>query len=361
MISLFAAMALVGSPAAISQETDAVPEADVAEADVAEADVAEADVAEADVATEGLPTPLDAEGNLIRFDRDIAPILRARCLECHGPEEAKADFRVDDPDLFLEFIEAGDHATSLLYTDYLTTDDEDLLMPPRENKGPLSAGELALIRVWIDEGATWPEGAQVSDAVVPPPTAVANQPLTIGQRLWKSIGYLHPATIHFPIALFLLGGLFVVVGWRWPALGTQIPLACLLIGTVTAIASSAMGWSLAPTQGYGAGWELLNFERDIDAHRWSGLIVTIFATGASLIALIAVWKDSDRWHMVWKAGLLVCALTIGLVGHQGGELTYGRDFYPEMFRTLFGEVEQAAAAAETAIEPNADEEADPDA
>jgi len=198
------------------------------------------------------------------------PIFRDRCLECHGADEAKGDFRIDDPESLADYVEAGDVESSGLYTDSLTTDDEDMLMPPKSEGGPLLPGELALIRVWIEEGANWPEGYSLSESSDEPESPVTDVPLTLDQRIWKAIGYLHPATIHLPIALFLLGALFVVVGVKFPSLGTQIPLACLLIGTASAIAATAMGWSLAPTMGYGEGWELLSFERDVDAHRWSG-------------------------------------------------------------------------------------------
>ncbi len=288
------------------------------------------------VTTEVTQTALDESGKLVRFERDIAPILRTRCLECHGPEDAKEDFRVDDPDTFLEFVEAGDVESSTLYTDYLTTDDEDLLMPPKAKKGPLSAAELALIHVWIEEGANWPEGFQLSNAESAPKPPPA-ETLNIAERSWRAIGYLHPATIHFPIALFLLGAVFTVVGWKWPAVGTQIPLTCLLIGTSIAIAATAMGWSLAPTKGYGEVGEFLSFERDVDAHRWSGLIVTLVACLSSIMAIMAYWKDSIRLHKLWRIGLLICGITVGLVGHQGGEMTYGRDFYPEMLRVLLGQ------------------------
>lgn len=287
-------------------------------------------------------SPLDPSGNLVRFDRDIAPILRERCLECHGPEDAKEDFRVDVRDALMEFIEPGDVESSTLYTEYLTTDDEDMQMPPKAKQGPLSAGELALIRVWIDEGADWPETFELSGSAATPPTPISSSPTALSLRVWRAIGYLHPATIHFPIALFLLGAVFVVLGLKWPAVGTQIPLACLLIGTASAIAATAMGWSLAPTQGYGDGWNFLSFERDVDAHRWSGLIVTIVATLSSCLAIIALWKGNDRLSKFWKVGLLFCGITVGLVGHQGGEMTYGRDFYPQMFRILLDETDSPA-------------------
>ncbi len=112
-------------------------------------------------AAEETASPLDESGRLVRFERDIAPILRAACLECHGPEDAKNDFRVDDPEVLMEYIEPEDVESSSIFIDYLTIDDEDMLMPPESHGGPLKPGELALIRVWIEEGANWPEGYQL--------------------------------------------------------------------------------------------------------------------------------------------------------------------------------------------------------
>ena len=292
-------------------------------------------------------SPLDDSGNLVQFGRDIAPILRTRCLECHGPEDAKADMRVDDADSLLSYVEAGDVESSMLYTDHLTTSDEELLMPPKEKGGPLSPSEIALIRLWIEEGAQWPEGFQVQPNQIQSAPAAEPQvydDLSLADRLWKALGYLHPAAVHFPIALFMLGAGFVVVGWKWPSVGTQIPLTCMLIGTATSIAVVAMGWSLAPTSGYGSSWEFLSFEREVDAHRWSAVIVTLLATGSSILALLAFVKDNPQLHRAWKAGLLLCGITIGLVGHQGGEMTYGRDFYPEMFRILTGQPSEPSAS-----------------
>lgn len=309
---------------------------------------------------------LDEEGRLVRFERDIAPILRDRCLECHGPEDAKNDFRVDDVDTLFSYVEPEDLESSTMYIDYLVSEDDDYLMPPRTHNGPLSASELALIRVWIEEGAHWPDGfelvaADAENAGATEPEAPPQKPQTWGERFWAFQGFFHPATIHFPIALFLLGGLFVVLGCKWPAVGTQIPLACLLLGSLTAVASSLMGWSFAPEQGYGTSWDILDWDREIDVHRWSGVIVTGLSVLLALIALLSLWKDSEKLKTYWKVGLLVLAGMVGLVGHQGGELSYGKDFYPKAFRILLDQDDQAVAdqpAQEPAEEQTAESESE---
>jgi uncharacterized membrane protein len=169
--------------------------------------------------------------------------------------------------------------------------------------------------------------------------------------VWAFQGFFHPATVHFPIALFLVGALFVVLGWFWPPLGKQIPLACLLLGAPTAIASTAMGWSFAVEEGYGS-WAKVDLDSEVFWHRWSGVIVTVVSLVLAAIALINVMKGSRKLERTWKIGLLLIAGMVGAVGHQGGELSYGADFYPKAFRILMGtEGEQAepsvAAAGES--------------
>ncbi len=284
-------------------------------------------------------SPLDDDGRIVNFQRDVAPIFVARCLECHGPEEAKNDFRVDDVDTVMQYVEPEDLESSTMYVDYLITESEDELMPPPKHGGPLSASELALIRVWIEEGAVWPEDAVVAAAEeVAAPVAQpkpASRPLTLAERIWAFQGFLHPATVHFPIALLLFGAFFVVLGWKWPSVGTQIPLACLLLGAPAAAAATLMGWSFASEQGY-AGWTTVDFESDVFWHRWSGVIVAILSLLLAVVALLAIRKEDSKLTAVWKVGLIVVALMVGAVGHQGGELSYGHDFYPKAFRILLG-------------------------
>lgn len=300
-------------------------------------------------------TAIDDQGHIVDFERDIVPIFRAHCLECHNEKEAKADFRIDDPDTVLAYIEPEDHESSTMYADYMLSDDPDVLMPPPSKGGPLSPQELAMVRVWINEGATWPEGVTIqvagetaTESTTPEP--VADKPETLVGRAWAFQGFLHPATVHFPIALLLFGAFFVVVGWKWPSLGQQIPLACLVAGALTAIAATAMGWSFATEKGYGS-WTKVDMDSEVFWHRWSGMIVAVTSSVLAIIALIGAKKQDPKTQRIWKVGLLVVAAMVGAVGHQGGEMTYGKDFYPRAFRVLLGTdgeiVEGEQAAEET--------------
>ena len=298
-------------------------------------------------------TPLDNEGRVVNFQRDIAPIFRQHCLECHGPDDAKNDFRVDDPELMLDYVEAEDAESSSLFTDYLTTDDDDMLMPPRSHGGPLGPAELALVRLWINEGADWPDDAMVDESSKTLPRVESNsiEDMTLIDRVWSFQGFLHPATVHFPIALLLIGGLFVVLGVKWPAIGTQIPLACLLIGAASSIVATMMGWSFSVEKGYGS-WSRFDFNAEIFWHRWSAVAVTVLSTIFAIVALVSLRNSthtvaSSRLTSTWKVGLLLVAALVGAVGHQGGELTYGKDFYPKAIRILLGTPKDSAATDST--------------
>jgi mono/diheme cytochrome c family protein len=95
------------------------------------------------------------------FAKEIEPILVKRCSECHGPDKQKADLRLDSRTAALKPTKSGKLAlvpgkpdeSELLKR--VLTDDEDDRMPPKGEK--LTAKEVASLRNWISEGATWPE------------------------------------------------------------------------------------------------------------------------------------------------------------------------------------------------------------
>lgn len=94
------------------------------------------------------------------FQRDVAPILRERCLECHNAELQMGGLRLDSHDAIrgAEVLEPGSADDSLLY---LRTHKGDLglLMPPT---GKLSPTNQETLRRWIDEGAHWPADVKLT-------------------------------------------------------------------------------------------------------------------------------------------------------------------------------------------------------
>jgi len=101
----------------------------------------------------------------VDFVRDVRPIFQKHCYECHGEKKQKSGLRLDIKSLALK---GGDkHAPDIIAKNakdsplihFLTTDDEDELMPP---KGKLSSSEIGTLTDWINEGAVWPDGVDLA-------------------------------------------------------------------------------------------------------------------------------------------------------------------------------------------------------
>lgn len=93
----------------------------------------------------------------IRFNRDIRPILSDACFACHGPDEAhrEADLRLDveSSAKSLAIVPGDPEASELIAR--ITTDDEDLLMPPPDTGKQLTPDEISKLKRWVQSGAPY--------------------------------------------------------------------------------------------------------------------------------------------------------------------------------------------------------------
>ena len=101
----------------------------------------------------GLAAPVD-------FARDIQPILKEHCLDCHGPDTQESSLRVDrrasllrGGDYGLPAIVPGKTEASFLL-ETVRGGDPDLAMPPTGES--LSQQQIDLLTRWIKDGASWP-------------------------------------------------------------------------------------------------------------------------------------------------------------------------------------------------------------
>lgn len=89
----------------------------------------------------------------------VAPMLEAKCWKCHNEEKIKGKFRMDTYELLVkggkegEGLIAGDAAKSNIIIRSELPVDDDERMPPDEKPG-LSADELAVVKWWINAGAS---------------------------------------------------------------------------------------------------------------------------------------------------------------------------------------------------------------
>lgn len=106
--------------------------------------------------------PIEAEDR-VNFNRDVLPLLSNHCFRCHGPdaESREAGLRLDRAQSALEELDSGDQAvvpgnveaSELMAR--ITSDDEDLRMPPADIGPPLKPDEVEILRQWIEQGARY--------------------------------------------------------------------------------------------------------------------------------------------------------------------------------------------------------------
>ena len=127
----------------------------------------------------------------VDYVRDVEPLLRQSCYECHGSDRNRGQLRLDRKDLALTggvsgpVIEPGNSEGSRLVQRLLGLGGAERM--PR-GRDPLPTAQIALIRAWIDQGAIWPDGAAADKA---PPTRqwayvrpVPVRPPAVGKPGW---------------------------------------------------------------------------------------------------------------------------------------------------------------------------------
>ena len=116
----------------------------------------------------------------IQFDRDIRPMLSANCFACHGPDagKRKANLRLDTREGLFGAGKSGaavvtprqPGSSELLKR--IASHDKAELMPPPKTGRQLTSAQIALLRRWIEEGATWSPGWTFTSPQLPTPPAV---------------------------------------------------------------------------------------------------------------------------------------------------------------------------------------------
>ena len=110
-------------------------------------------------AAEGLPIGELKRDTKIDFANEIVPFLRKNCFACHNEQKAKGDLNLESPEEMLiggdsgPALVPGKPMESLLFLTAAHLEEE--FMPPKNNKSNasnLNPAELALLRLWIEQG-----------------------------------------------------------------------------------------------------------------------------------------------------------------------------------------------------------------
>lgn len=118
-------------------------------------------------------TPPHQASDKVDFRRDVQPMLKQFCVECHGPSQQMHGFRLDRRRDAMRggtatVIVPGNSEGSRLYLK-LIGNKYGPQMPPT---GPLTQEQIDVIKAWIDQGAEWPDDLS-GDTPPPPPDSTA--------------------------------------------------------------------------------------------------------------------------------------------------------------------------------------------
>jgi len=119
------------------------------------------------------------------FEQQLRPVLEAKCLSCHNPNNIQGDMSLATAESVLNpaagLITPGDALAGELYR--VTIIDhaggESRPYMPKEGE-PLTEAEAELLRAWIDAGAPWPDGLVLREASKVDRSWWAYQPLDRG-------------------------------------------------------------------------------------------------------------------------------------------------------------------------------------
>ncbi|SDT90857.1 Uncharacterized membrane protein [Verrucomicrobium sp. GAS474] len=159
--------------------------------------------------------------------------------------------------------------------------------------------------------------AQIAETASPTGSAHA------GGVVLHWLGVFHPVVVHFPIALLLLAALLeAVAALRGSSEKLTFSIRLTLgLGAVAALVAAGFGWADA----FGMGFEA-ELKPILAWHRWLGTGVALGSCVAWVLQCRMMQTGQEVY--LYRVVLWLVALATAVVGHLGGTLVYGLDYYP---------------------------------
>ena len=122
---------------------------------------------------------------------------------------------------------------------------------------------------------------------------------------------LHPATVHFPIALLLVAALTQVIAIARPSTALESAVRVMVWGgAIGAIIAALFGW--IHTGLWFGGSATMQW------HRWTGTALAILATFTAILGIRSSITS-------FRSLLFICAAAVLAQGYWGAELAHGPD------------------------------------
>ncbi len=156
-------------------------------------------------------------------------------------------------------------------------------------------------------------GTAVSQMMEPADAGPAGEPAADGGELASGSVFtkLHPATVHFPIALLLAAALTQVIAIARPSTALESAVRVMVWGgAIGAIVAALFGW--IHTGLWFGGSATMQW------HRWTG-------TGLAILATVTAILGIRSSIISFRSLLFICAAAVLAQGYWGGELAHGPD------------------------------------
>ncbi len=112
-----------------------------------------------------LPAPVVVADDI--FQHQVAPLLERKCLNCHNHQDRKGQFSLQTREQLADsgFVASGRPDESQLLSVVVAESPDARPSMPKEGT-PLTSPEVQLLRDWIESGAKWPDGIELTEPVV---------------------------------------------------------------------------------------------------------------------------------------------------------------------------------------------------
>ena len=145
-----------------------------------------------------------------QYNRDVRPILADACFRCHGFDKNKreADRRLDTREGALAEIDGvkaivpGKTDESEMVKRFLTTQEDDMMPPPKESR-QLASREKEILKRWIEQGAEYQDHWAYIPPVRPEVPAEEGARFTVPGAQSENLSTEHRALSIHPIDAFV--------------------------------------------------------------------------------------------------------------------------------------------------------------
>lgn len=142
-----------------------------------------------------------ATAHAVDYRTQVLPVLNQKCAECHSVarDKIKGKFAIDRTEDMQKHIKAGEPMKSTLVVSVTLPDNDEDVMPPK-GKNRLTPAEVATLKQWIEEGASFEGGAPATAAAPTAPAELLTWTNAEGKPIQAIFGGIHGENVSLKTA-----------------------------------------------------------------------------------------------------------------------------------------------------------------